>query len=35
MGFFQHALRLAKKNQSGNPMLNFIEKANRQLVNLN
>jgi len=33
-GFLQLALRLAKKNQSGNQMLNFIEKANRQLVNL-
>jgi two-component system CheB/CheR fusion protein len=33
-GFLQLALKLAKKSQSGDQMLNFIEKANRQLVNL-
>lgn len=33
-GFLQLALKLAQKSQSGNQMLNFIEKANRQLVNL-
>jgi len=33
-GFLQLALKLAKKSQSADQMLNFIEKANRQLVNL-
>ncbi len=33
-GFLQLALRLAQKSEGENPMLSFIEKANRQLGNL-